>query len=79
MLHQAQCLLAERDKGLLQQALEQDYPSAPLVCRCCGGMEFRCKTPLSSALATFLMLWLWSAPYPPAKADYCKQCGAKAP
>lgn len=76
--NQARSLLAERDQGLLLQALEQDFPTAALACRRCGGTEFRLKTPRSSALATFLMLWLWSTPYPPGKEHYCKQCGAMA-
>ncbi|WP_165841159.1 MULTISPECIES: DUF2007 domain-containing protein [Comamonas] len=79
LLHQAQSLLAERDNGTLEQALEHDYPSDVRVCKRCDGTEFRRKTPLSAALATFLMLWLWSTPFPPGKEYFCKQCGAMAP
>lgn len=78
LMQQAQALLAERDEGLLLQALELDFPTPALLCKQCGGQAFLRKTPLSSILAAFLMLWLWSAPYPPAKQHQCKQCGAMA-
>lgn len=78
LMQQAQALLAERDQGLLLQALELDFPTPALLCKQCGGQAFLRKTPLSSILAAFLMLWLWSAPYPPAKQHQCKQCGAMA-
>lgn len=73
----ALALLAERDQGMLQAALECDYPPEPLVCTHCGGTQFRRRRNWPAALASVCMLFLFSTPFPPGQVRQCKSCGTK--
>ena len=77
--HAARALLAERDQGLLQAALESNEPPEPLVCAQCGGTQFRRRSHWAAALASLAMLVLWSTPFPPGKLRQCKTCGETSP
>ena len=72
-------LLAQRDLGLMQAALEQEWPTTAVECAACGGTQFVRKRHWAAAIGALAMLWLWAAPFPPGKLRECKSCGVKTP
>jgi hypothetical protein len=77
-LASARELLALRDKGVMQEALLEQWPSEAPVCSKCGAATFVDTKDWASIALSFLLLFICKAAFPPAKVRRCTSCGQPA-
>ncbi|WP_051293917.1 putative signal transducing protein [Pseudoduganella violaceinigra] len=74
-LQQARAVLAQRDSGEFEAALQEQAPHPAAICRNCGSGDCRTTVPWSSRSFVVLSYLLGGVIFPPIKEAQCCACG----